>query len=176
MKSIIAIFSVCVIAAGGAFAYIAYTAKPAAPEGFFPRDFYECAKYFPVIESYPRRCTNKSGMVFTEDIGNAAQLQGEITVSTPRPGDTVSSPLFIRGSALAEWFDETTILVEALSANGTVLGKKLLDAKKAIVAEKNYSFEGSVSFGEPAFGSSGTIVIYKAGSPAEELRIPVRFK
>ncbi len=176
MKSIIAVFSVCVIAASGAFAYIAYTAKPAAPEGFFPRDFYECIEYFPIIESYPRRCTSKSGMVFTEDIGNAAQLQDKITVSTPRPGDMVSSPLFIRGSAPADWFDETTILVEALSANGTVLGTKLLDAKKTIVGDKNYPFEGSVSFGEPAFGSSGTIVIHKANSFTEELRIPVRFK
>lgn len=174
MKGLIVLVAVVAVV-GAAFAYIKYAEKPQAPEGFVPTDFYECAKYFPVQESYPRRCTSKVGAQFAEDIGNAFELQTEIIANAPRPGDFINSPLTVRGSARAAWFDEQTIRVEVLSSNADLLGKDTLDTKKVVTGDALYPFEGSVVFEAPAFGSSGTVLIYK-GAGREALRIPVRFK
>lgn len=175
MKALL-LFLAIAAAIGGSFAYIKYTEKPGAPEDFQPTDFYECAKYFPVVESYPRRCIGKFGAQFTEDIGNAAEMKNSITVSTPQPGAMVASPLRIQGKALPEWFADNYLSVEIFSKGGKRLGKGTINVKDIAIGGKIYSFDGTADFETPGFERSGTVVIYNSADRSEELRIPVQFR
>jgi len=162
-----------VLAVGAAGWYMLGFKKPELPAGApQPATFIECAKYFPVQESYPRRCTNGIGVTTTEDIGNALNLKDKIIVLSPLPNDSISSPVFIRGEALGDWFEVSTIKLQILDKNGKVLGSGFVETTKYTGVDALVPFEGKADFSVPRFGSSGTIVIHKSNS-SEELRIPV---
>ncbi len=175
MKAFFAIV-VLAFALGAAGWYMLSFKKLELPAGApQPATFIECAKYFPVQEWYPRRCTNGIGVTTIEDIGNALDMKDKITVSSPLPNDTISSPVFIRGQALGDWFEVSTIKLKILDKNEKVLGDGFLETTKYPGVDTLVPFEGTIAFSVPRFGSSGTIVIHKANS-SEELRIPVLLK
>ncbi len=68
---------------------------------------------FLVFSLFPEQKPEKPvDRVLTEDIGNAREKSDLIRLSSPRPGEVVTSPLTIRGEARGYWFFEASFPVE----------------------------------------------------------------
>ncbi len=177
LKAVGVLFAL-VLVVGGGYWYTQVTQKPLPsadePE---PTDFAECARLYPVNRSLPRTCTTRTGTLFTEDLGNQLEVRAYVSVSTPRPNDTISSPIHIKGEARGDWYsDDVLIPVEIRSANGEVIGHGTVETKQFTGSLKMQAFEGTVSFETPRFGHSGTVVLYNKNNTRDRLVIPVGFK
>lgn len=169
--------AIVILAVGGAFWYAQTMQKPPLPAGApQPVTFAECAVYYPVSGRPPRSCTNGAGVTLTEDLGTTLELQSFIKVATLKPGDNVSSPLFIRGEAAAEWFDtDGTLTATLFDSSGNPLGSGKLEARSLIQPGATVDFQGTIAFMPPWLGSLGILTIQKHRSNTV-LRIPVIFK
>jgi len=142
--------------------------------------FAEClAAGYPIMESYPRQCRTASGQHFTEDIGNELDQTNLIRVSSPRPGETVTSPLKISGQARGNWFFEATFPIAIYDANGRELGRHYAEAQTDWMTEEFVSFTADLEFNQPTTGT-GNLILEKAnpsGLPENEdqLTIPITF-
>jgi hypothetical protein len=176
VKALIVIVTVLGVIGGGAW-YLMNSQKPTLPAGApQPATFAECAKYFPVEEGDIRRCTNGAGVVLTEDIGNGPLLRDSIQVTVPAPGDIISTPLYVKGNASAEWFDDdNSIRAEVLDANGIIVGEARLETKNLVQYGRTYQFEGIIKFNRPSYSATG-ILILNENANQTILRIPVTFK
>ncbi|MDP3995669.1 MAG: Gmad2 immunoglobulin-like domain-containing protein [bacterium] len=143
--------------------------------------FEECvAAGYPVMESYPRQCRIPDGENFIEDIGNILEKEDLIRVDTPRPNDTISSPLIIEGEARGYWFFEADFPIKLLDGNGDLVVLAIAHAKSEWMTEDFVPFEAVLEF-EVTDAEKGTLVLEKdnpSGLPenADELRIPVKFE
>jgi len=143
--------------------------------------FDDCfAAGYTVLESYPRQCRTPDGKMFVEDIGNVIEKQDLIVVSTPRPNDSVKSPLLIKGEARGFWFFEASFPVRLLDGNGKELGTAIAQAKSDWMTEDFVPFEATLEFQLPET-KKGTLILEKDNPSdlpenADELRFPVRFE
>ncbi len=102
-----------------------------------------------------------------------------IRLTTPKPGDTVRSPLIIEGEARGNWYFEASFPVTLLDANGNVLVQHYAMAQDEWMTTEFVPFRTELTFSAPA-GEEGVLVLEKdnpSGLPehADERRIPVRF-
>lgn len=144
--------------------------------------FEECAQYFPVMESYPERCRTNTGESFTRDIGNELEKTNLIVSDTPRPGDTIKSPLILKGNARGYWFFEASAPIALYNKDGVLIAQSYIQAKDEWMTEAFVPFEGTIDFSVPpsSSGEKGTLVIKKdnpSGLPEHDdsLIIPIRF-
>lgn len=144
-------------------------------------NFEECvAAGYPVMESYPRRCSTPDGTTFTEDIGNALEVDNLIRVDSPRPNARIASPFVLSGSARGTWYFEADFPVELYDGNGELLLSTSTQAQGEWMTEEFVPFEKEVRFEEPET-ETGLLILHKSnpsGLPenANELRVPVRFE
>jgi len=144
-------------------------------------NFEECISAgYPVLESYPRQCKTPDGKTFTEDIGNELEKLDLISVSNPRPNQTIQSPIVIEGEARGFWFFEADFPVKLLDGNGNLLAQDIARAQSDWMTEDFVPFKAELYFQAP-ITEKGTLILEKdnpSGLPenADELRIPVKFK
>ncbi|MFC1687135.1 Gmad2 immunoglobulin-like domain-containing protein [Patescibacteria group bacterium] len=132
-----------------------------------------------VQESYPRKCVTPDGETFTEDIGNELEKTDQIRITSPRPNDTVNSPLTIEGEALGLWFFEGSFPITILDANGETLGSTVGQAEGNWMSENFVSFTAEITFTRPET-EKGTLILSKdnpsgLNENSDELRVPVDF-
>lgn len=143
--------------------------------------FSQCVKAGgTIMESYPRQCRTEDGSTFTEDIGNELEKRNIIRIDSPRPNETVTSPLTLSGEARGQWFFEASFSVELIDANGNKIAEHFVEATDEWMTEDFVPFQGTLSFTPPET-EEGTLILHRAnpsGLPenAAELRVPVRFK
>ncbi len=111
----------------------------------------------------------------------AALKDSLVHVATPAPGDTVSSPLALRGEARGTWFFEASFPVRLLDADGRELTVTYATAGGEWMTTEFVPFSSTVTFASPAAGSAGTLVLAKdnpSGEPEfdDERRIPIVFR
>lgn len=143
--------------------------------------FEECVSAGnPVMESYPRQCS-ADGKSFTENIGNSIEKQDLIRVSSPRPNETIQSPLKITGEARGYWFFEASFPIELIDSNGDPIPLTPSHVMSASewMTEEFVPFEGTFEFSKPT-SKDGVLILKKdnpSGLPENEdtLRIPVKF-
>jgi hypothetical protein len=142
-------------------------------------NFQECADAGnAIMESYPRQC-RAGEHNFTEDIGNELEKNDLIRVDSPRPNQTVESPLLITGQARGNWFFEASFPVKLLDENGSELDAAIATAKEDWMTEDFVPFFVKLEFTVPK-GKTGSLILKKdnpSGLPEndDELRIPVAF-
>ena len=134
----------------------------------------------PVMESYPEQCREKDGKVFVRDIGNVLEKTDLIRVSTPRPGDVVSSPLVIMGEARGYWFFEASFPVTITDKKGNVLKQHYAQADGEWMTESFVPFKSTVEFTVPVGINSGYLVLSKDNPSGlaehdDEVRFPIKF-
>jgi hypothetical protein len=134
---------------------------------------------YPVVESYPRRCTVPGGSTFTEDIGNANEMKDLIRVTEPAPNGTVESPMTVTGEARGSWYFEGVFRVQLLDGYGTEIVAANATAKGEWMTTNFVPFEVHLTFPKPTT-AKGMLILHKdnpSGLPANdaELRVPVRF-
>jgi len=143
-------------------------------------NFGECIAYgYPVMESYPRQCGTPDGKTFVENIGNELEKSDLIKSGNPRPNQTITSPLFIKGEARGYWFFEASFPIKLLDADGKEIASAIAQAKSDWMTEDFVPFEVVLQFTNPDI-KEGTLV-FKKDNPSglvendDELIIPVNF-
>lgn len=177
MKKIVGLVLVLLVAVGG---YFFYKQSQTAEKVKLITSFDECvAAGFPVRESYPAQCSTPDGRLFKQDIGNALELTDSIQVSTPQPGQIITSPLTITGQAKGPWFFEATFPIELFDANNKSLGKNFATAQGEWMTESFVPFTSTITFEKPST-VKGKLIIKNANPSGlteneKELVIPVVF-
>jgi hypothetical protein len=116
----------------------------------------------------------------TADMGNAAEVQDLIRVSTPAPGGTAGSPLVVTGEARGTWYFEASFPYELRDASGNVIAQGPVQAAGDWMTTDFVPFSVSITYPPQAAGSAGTLILKKdnpSGLPENEksLTIPVVF-
>lgn len=105
--------------------------------------------------------------------------QPEIVVDTVESGDTVESPLTVKGKALGSWFFEGTLPVQMENSKGEIIGMAQARALDNWMQEGYVNFEAELPF-NLVDETAGTLVIKNdnpSGLPENEKKyeIPVEF-
>ena len=144
-------------------------------------DFDSCvAEGNPVMESYPEQCRAKNGKTFARDIGNELEKTDLIMSASPRPGDTITTPLIVIGQARGYWFFEASFPVYVLNDKNEILGVSFATADDEWMTENFVPYSGEVRFDQK--GAKSGFVVLKKDNPSglpehdDELRIPVKFE
>ena len=144
-------------------------------------NFEECEKAgYLVLESYPAQCRTPDGKSFTQDIGNEFEVIDFISVSSPRPGQNITSPLTGTGQARGTWYFEAQFPVELVAENGEGLTSSIAEAEGEWMTEDFVPFSTTITFEKPSV-LKGNLILKNANPSglsenSEELTIPVRFK
>lgn len=104
-----------------------------------------------------------------------------ITVSQPRAGDSISSPLTIKGQARGMWYFEATFPVVLTDWDGLIIAQGYAQAEGEWMTEDFVPFSATLTFTKPAYGERGTLILKKdnpSGLPEHDdaVEIPVLFK
>lgn len=156
--------------------------------------FEECAQAGnPVMESYPRQCRTADGKTFTEEVGNVLEKADLIRLDAPRPNETITSPLVVRGSARGNWFFEASFPLILTDWDGKIIAESFAQAEGDPssggvnwMTSEFVPFEGTLTFTAPVSiqavqGNRGTLILKKdnpSGLPLNDdaLEIPIMFK
>jgi len=146
--------------------------------------FEECAQAGnPVMESYPRQCVTKDDKHFTEDVSAVSQKDDLIRVTSPRPGETVSSPFSVTGEARGNWFFEASFPVFLTDWDGKIIAQGFAQAKGDWMTVDYVPFTATLTYTTDAqtYKDSGTLILKKdnpSGLPEHDnaLEIPVRIR
>lgn len=142
-------------------------------------NFEDCMKFSKVVmESYPRQC-NHDGINYTEDIGNELEKVNLIQINSPRPNQTVSSPVTITGKARGSWFFEGSFPITIQDENGQQLGVIPAKALGEWMTTSFVPFSAQLEFATSST-KVGTIKLKKdnpSGLPENdnELIVPINF-
>jgi len=152
--------------------------KPPQPLPKTVNSFEECeAAGYPIAESYPQKCTRLDGKSFTQDIGNELEKTDLIRVENPRPNQTITSPIVIKGEARGTWFFEASFPIKLKDEKGNVIATTIAHAQDDWMTENFVSFSAILEFQTTT--QKGNLILEKdnpSGLPqnADELRIPVK--
>lgn len=144
--------------------------------------FEECiAAGNAVMESYPRQC-RAGEKSFTEFIGNELEKTNIIRMDAPRPNQTISSPLTIKGTARGNWYFEASFPVFVTDWDGKIIAQGTAQAKGDWMTTEFVPFEATLTFAadKNAYSNKGTLILKKdnpSGLPKNDdaLEIPVLF-
>lgn len=144
-------------------------------------NFKECASLGgPIMESYPRQC-RYAGQTFAEDIGNELDKTDLIVVDTPRPNQTINSPLTVKGRARGNWFFEASFPVVLVNWDGLIIAEGIAKAEGDWMTTEFVPFTAELRFKNPDYKNNGTLILKKdnpSGLPENDdaLEIPVLFE
>lgn len=144
------------------------------------KNFEECAAAgFPILESYPARCSVPDGKTFTENIGNEMELLDLIRIYSPRPNAQISAPLTVTGQARGTWFFEADFPVKLLDENNNEIGWGIARAQSDWMTEDFVEFLALIEFDAPTT-ATGTLILQKdnpSGLPEHDnqLIVPIKF-
>lgn len=151
----------------------------------FVSTFAECAAAgYPVAESYPRQCRTHDGKTFREDIGNELDKDDLIRISSPRPNETVRSPLKVTGVARGNWFFEASFPIAVVDWDGKIIGEGYATADSDWMTAQFVPFSASVELDatqmQGGYSNRGTLILRKnnpSGLPENDdaLEIPIVF-
>lgn len=114
------------------------------------QSFIECEENGGVImESYPRKCQNEDGNVFTEEIGNILQLNDQIRIESIYPNQKITFPLEISGEVTGVWFFEGNFSADLLDEEGNILSQAIITSSEDTMTEDFVPFSGTIQFENP---------------------------
>ena len=102
-----------------------------------------------VMESYPEKCAVPGGKTFTRDIGNELELADKIAIDEPRPNARVTSPLWIRGEAVGNWFFEADFPVRLEDEEGNLISEGFAATEDDWMTEDFVSYSVKLEFDDP---------------------------
>ena len=104
-----------------------------------------------------------------------------IVVKSPTPGESITSPLTIRGRARGTWFFEGDFPILLKDLNGSVIARGFVTAQGDWMTKEFVPFAGTIEFNKPGAGDRGTLV-FKKDNPSDrpelddEMEISVLFR
>lgn len=154
--------------------------KSVARQSVVINSFEECITFGGLVaESYPRQCRFE-GKVFVENIGNELEKSNLIKVTSPRPNQTIKSPLTITGEARGYWFFEASFPLVLTNWDGLIIAEGYAQAKSEWMTTEFVPFEATLTFvaDKKTDSNKGTLILKKdnsSGLPEHDdaLQIPV---
>ncbi|MES2953521.1 MAG: Gmad2 immunoglobulin-like domain-containing protein [Patescibacteria group bacterium] len=116
----------------------------------------------------------------TATVDTTPQVGELITISAPRPGDTVSSPIHLSGQARGYWYFEASFPVELLDSTGKQLAIVPAQAQGEWMTDAFVPFMADISY-ELSADTDG-VLVFKKDNPSglaehdAEVRVPVKLK
>lgn len=108
------------------------------------------------------------------------ERSGVIRLETPRAGETVKSPLTIRGEARGNWFFEASFPVTIVDWDGRIIGEGIAQAQGDWMTAEFVPFEATLTFtvDPKAYSNRGALILKKdnpSGLPENDdsVEIPV---
>jgi hypothetical protein len=106
-----------------------------------------------------------------------------ITIESPTSGETIFSPLIVRGEARGQWFFEASFPITVVDWDGRIIGEGHAEAQGEWMTSEYVPFEGTISFTVPPDTpyKRGTIIFRKdnpSGLPEHDdaFEVPVLFR
>lgn len=84
-----------------------------------------------------------------------------IKVTTPMPGDEITSPLIIKGEARGMWFFEGDFPVVLTNWDGLIIAEGYASSEGEWMTEEYVPFTATINFEKPDFGEKGTVILQK---------------
>lgn len=125
--------------------------------------FEECAKLFPIMESYPARCTTPDGRWFVEKTAKLEEFvsaKGEVIRVEIDQNLSIGNPLVFSGQAKGNWFFEGSFPVKIEDSNGTIIAQKIATAQGEWMTTEFVNFTVSITYPVMQTGA-GNIVLSK---------------
>lgn len=181
MKKILLIIVVVVVIFGSSILWLDFTSDSDKDEDLVKiTNFQECIDAGnPAMESYPRQC-RVGEQTFVEYIGNENEKVDLIFLDSPRPNQTIKSPLIVKGQARGFWFFEGDFPVVLTNWDGLIIGQGIAVAQGEWMTEKFVPFQAVIKFETPEYKNNGTLILQK-DNPSDlpehddALEIPVFF-
>lgn len=138
--------------------------------------------YFGEVDEKPKKEINEilRSLWFSRENYDRKKISDLIRIEKPVEGETIDSPLQIKGKARGNWFFEATAPVELLDDSFQSLGTSYIEVVNADwMTEDFVNFRGSIDFKKPDT-KNGYLLLKKSnasGKPELDriLRIPVKF-
>lgn len=167
------------IAGGG---YLIYKNLYQTPKNISVNSFEECVTAgSPVMESHPRQC-RYNNTTFTENIGNEIEKANLIRLDTPRPNQTISSPLTIKGQARGFWFFEASFPIFIVDWDGRIIAQGIAQADGEWMTTEFVPFTATLTFAidKNVYSNRGAIILKKDNPSGlsendDALEIPIKF-
>lgn len=126
LMMIVIILALCLFVLGALWWF--FQTDTSAPEQTIS-SYDQCvAAGYPVMESYPEQCNAGNGKTFTRDISNdvksnqyTSEKGVDITVDTPKPGQSVRLPFTVSGKVPGNWTFEANFPIELIDKDGNSL-------------------------------------------------------
>lgn len=135
---------------------------------------------FLVFPLFPEQKPEKpADQVLTKDIGNTLEKSNLIRLSSPQPGEVITSPLTIRGEARGYWFFEASFPVVLTDEKGRVLTGTIATAQNEWMTEEFVPFEAVLRFEGSQLPEGKGILVLKRDNPSglpendDALKVPV---
>ncbi|MBI2482383.1 MAG: Gmad2 immunoglobulin-like domain-containing protein [Candidatus Vogelbacteria bacterium] len=111
-----------------------------------------------------------------------ATTDSRIRVTTPRAGDSISSPLSITGEARGTWFFEASFPVVLTDWDGLIIAQGVAQAQSEWMTEEFVPFQAALNFTKPNNGNPHGTLILQRDNPSglsqndAAVEIPILFK
>jgi hypothetical protein len=108
------------------------------------------------------------------------RMQDQIVLLSPKSGDTISSPVTIKGEARGTWYFEASFPIVIVNWDGLIIGEGIAQAQSDWMTEDFVPFEAVVNFETPSYSDRGAIILKNdnpSGDPARDkaIEVPIRF-
>ncbi len=105
-----------------------------------------------------------------------------VRVETPLPGQTITSPLVIKGTARGSWFFEASFPVTLVNWDGLIIAQGVAQAKSDWMTTDFVPFEATLTFNinKKAYSNRGALILRKdnpsgLAKNSDSLEIPIVF-
>jgi len=149
--------------------------------------FEDCVEAgYPVMESYPRRCSTPDGRTYAEELTptqTAAKITytnasaNNIVVDSPTPGAVTGKQFSVVGKARGTWFFEASFPVQVRDQNGKVIATGIAQAQSDWMTENFVPFKADITVPASYMGPA-TLVLQKdnpSGLPENDASISFPF-
>lgn len=116
-----------------------------------------------VLESYPHQCISVDGKSFSENIGNELEKANLIRLDSPRPNESIKSPLIVKGEARGNWFFKASFLVILADWDGRIITQGIATAQNDWMTTDFVPFEALLTFsvGLDTYNHRGSLILQK---------------
>lgn len=119
--------------------------------------------------------------VKTNQLTPQATTDERIKVVSPKAGQSITSPLEIKGEARGNWFFEASFPVMLTNWDGLIIAEGVAQAEGEWMTEEFVPFKAMLEFTKPEYGERGTLILKRdnpSGLPEHDaaVEIPVVFK
>lgn len=176
------ILSIIIFFAVGGGAYLIYKNLNKPSKNISVNSFEECiAAGSAIMESYPRQC-RYNDTTFVENIGNEIEKANLVHLENPRPNQTISSPLTVKGQARGFWFFEGSFPVFLVDWDGKIIAQGIAQAEGEWMTTEFVPFAATMTFvvDKNVYSDRGTLIL-KKDNPSDlpenddAMEIPIKF-